>query len=133
MLKKRTKYIIGFLIIMGALVSLISTTFQSSLQYYVTVAEYLNNTSKYKSRTLKVAGIAADIQTSLNADGKTVYHFNVNEEGKGLAVSYLGFVPDTFKNGAQVVVTGRMNEAGNFEATEILAKCASKYESKVRT
>lgn len=133
MLKKRTKYIIGFLIIMGALVYLISTTFQSSLQYYVTVAEYLNNTSKYKSRTLKVAGIAADIQTSLNADGKTVYNFNVNEEGKGLAVSYLGFVPDTFKNGAQVVVTGRMNEGGNFEATEILAKCASKYESKVRT
>ncbi len=45
--------------------------------------------------------------------------------------SYKGFVPDTFKEGSDVVVTGSFDDKGSFVATEILAKCASKYEAKL--
>ena len=38
-------------------------------------------------------------------------------------------VPDTFKHGAEVVVTGRVRDDGTFDASELLAKCPSKYEA----
>jgi cytochrome c-type biogenesis protein CcmE len=38
-------------------------------------------------------------------------------------------VPDTFLDDAEVVVTGRLTPEG-FMATEMTAKCPSKYEEK---
>jgi cytochrome c-type biogenesis protein CcmE len=40
--------------------------------------------------------------------------------------------PDLFKDGAEVVVEGRLvgGDRGTFEASHILAKCPSKFEAK---
>jgi cytochrome c-type biogenesis protein CcmE len=35
-----------------------------------------------------------------------------------------------FKEGGDVVVTGKLDEAGVFQATDILTKCASKYQAE---
>jgi len=49
-----------------------------------------------------------------------------------LPVIYAGLeVPDLFKDGAEVVVEGRLaSTAGTFHATNLLAKCPSKFEGK---
>ncbi len=49
----------------------------------------------------------------------------------GLPVVYASLeVPDLFKDGAEVVVEGRMTAAGgSFQATNVLAKCPSKFEA----
>ena len=44
-------------------------------------------------------------------------------------VSYRGIAPDTFTDGVDVVVEGRMGQDGTFHATTLLAKCASRYEN----
>jgi len=49
--------------------------------------------------------------------------------GKSIAVHYAGVVPDTFKDDAEVIVTGKLGANGVFEATDLLAKCPSKYEA----
>ena len=41
---------------------------------------------------------------------------------------YRGIAPDTFTDGVDVVVEGRMGQDGTFHATTLLAKCASRYE-----
>jgi len=51
-------------------------------------------------------------------DGKVTY-----------PVIYKGLVPDTFSDSADVVVEGRLDAAGTFHATTLLAKCASRYEA----
>jgi cytochrome c-type biogenesis protein CcmE len=49
-----------------------------------------------------------------------------------LAVVYASLeTPDLFKDGAEVVVEGEPG-AGAFHATNVLAKCPSKFESKAR-
>ena len=55
----------------------------------------------------------------------------LEEQGKKLPVSYVGRdpLPDTFKDGAQALVEGRVTPDGHFEAEQIQAKCASKYEA----
>ena len=49
-----------------------------------------------------------------------------------LPVVYAGLeTPDLFKDGAEVVVEGRFSPAaGAFHATNVLAKCPSKFEGK---
>jgi cytochrome c-type biogenesis protein CcmE len=42
---------------------------------------------------------------------------------------YRGIAPDTFTDGVDVVVEGRMANDGTFHATTLLAKCASRYEN----
>ena len=129
-MKKKISYLIGFCLIAGSIAFILLTSFRSSLQYYLTVSELKAAEKNYVERTLKVAGRAASIVRE-NQGTKSLYRFQVNEGGKSIPVSYRGIVPDTFKEGSEVVVTGRLMPDGSLEATEILAKCASKYEAKL--
>lgn len=53
-------------------------------------------------------------------------------KGKTMTVRYTGVVPDTFKDDAEVIVTGSLTRDGAFEAKELLAKCPSKYEAEAK-
>jgi cytochrome c-type biogenesis protein CcmE len=46
-----------------------------------------------------------------------------------LPVDFSGIIPDTFVDDADVVVEGNRRTDGVFEATTLLAKCPSKYET----
>jgi cytochrome c-type biogenesis protein CcmE len=55
-------------------------------------------------------------------------------QADGLPVLYSSLeVPDLFKDGAEVVVEGRLPAGGPdavFQATNVLAKCPSKFQAK---
>jgi cytochrome c-type biogenesis protein CcmE len=57
--------------------------------------------------------------------------FALDEEGRTLPVSYAGRdpLPDTFKEGGQALVEGKMMPDGRFVAEQVQAKCASKYQA----
>ena len=46
-----------------------------------------------------------------------------------LRVHYSGVIPDMFQPDAQVVVEGKLDDGGVFQADTLLTKCASKYGS----
>ena len=48
---------------------------------------------------------------------------------QGLPVVYAGVVPDIFRSGIQVVVEGRFDQGGTFQADRLTAKCPSKYQT----
>jgi len=53
--------------------------------------------------------------------------------GDALSVTFASLeTPDLFKDGAEVVVEGRLTDAGDFHATNVLAKCPSKFEAAGR-
>lgn len=128
--KRKLRYLIGFLVIIGALLYLLSNNFRSSLQYYVTVTELKAMEKSPDGRILKVAGKVSDIQRE-ELETTWIYRFKLTEGDESIDISYKGFVPDTFKEHADAVVTGSIAKDGTFEATHILAKCASKYEAKL--
>jgi cytochrome c-type biogenesis protein CcmE len=77
------------------------------------------------------------MRVSGNVRNGTIEHaagrvnFVLEEQGKALNVSYVGRdpLPDTFKDGAQALVEGRLAPEGHFVAEQVQAKCASKYEA----
>ena len=57
--------------------------------------------------------------------------FQVSDGRQIYPVRYRGLVPDTFTdaNDIEVVVEGRLGHDGVFHATDVLAKCGSRYEA----
>ncbi|MCB0875052.1 MAG: cytochrome c maturation protein CcmE [Solirubrobacterales bacterium] len=51
------------------------------------------------------------------------------EGGEALPVAYSGVVPDPFREGREVIVTGRLDESGTFmaEKDSLITKCPSKF------
>ena len=63
-----------------------------------------------------------------NPGGKQ-FEFRVTDGTTTYPVIYRGLAPDTFTDGVDVVVEGRLGHDGTFHATTLLAKCASRYEN----
>ena len=55
--------------------------------------------------------------------------FRVTDGSASYPVVYRGIAPDTFNDSVEVVVEGRMQHDGVIHATDVLAKCGSRYES----
>lgn len=124
----RTKFSAGAIIIIGTLVWLGWIGTAQSKSYYHTISELSSLHGAALRQTMRVSG---DV-----VDGSIVHHlgrvdFQLTEQGKTLAVSYVGNapLPDTFKGGAQALAEGKLMPDGRFVAEEVQAKCASKYQA----
>ena len=113
-------------IILCSIVYLAITGVQSNKSYYVTIGELQAMGDKAYTRHLRVAGDVAP--NSIERNG-TNARFVLKEQGHTLPVTYQGVEPppDTFKDGSQALAMGTYGRDGVFHATELQAKCASKY------
>jgi cytochrome c-type biogenesis protein CcmE len=62
------------------------------------------------------------------AGGRDI-QFRVTDGAQEFPVAFRGIAPDTFTDGVDVVLEGRLARDGTFRATTLLAKCASRYEN----
>jgi cytochrome c-type biogenesis protein CcmE len=121
-----TKFIVAALLIVGVVTWLAVSAGRQSKFYYVTISELQTMGNKAYERNLRVAG---NVQPgSINQVG-TNATFTLLEQGKTLRVSYQGAEPppDAFKDDAQALAIGRYGRDGVFHASQLQAKCASKY------
>jgi cytochrome c-type biogenesis protein CcmE len=104
------------------------TGVEQSKSYYVTIKELQRLDGRYSKR-LRVAGNV--VPGSIRREGSHV-QFQLKENDLILPVSYHGMEapPDTFKDDAQALAEGKYGRDGVFEASQLQAKCASKYAPK---
>lgn len=117
---------IVIVIVLAAIAWLAISGVQANKSYYVTIQELQAMGPKVYTRHLRVAGnvLPGSIQHSgTNAD------FVLVENANKLRVSYEGEdpPPDTFKDNSQALAIGTYGHDGVFHATQLQAKCASKY------
>jgi cytochrome c-type biogenesis protein CcmE len=127
-MKARAKFMIGSAIIVVTLVSLAYVGFTQSKTYYHTISELGSLHGVALHQRMRVSG---NVQSGSIARGAGRVDFVLEEQGKTLPIRYTGRdpLPDTFKDGAQALVEGRMTPDGHFVAEQVQAKCASKYEA----
>jgi cytochrome c-type biogenesis protein CcmE len=102
-----------------------------------TLAEF--RASGEPGRAVRVHGFVVPGSIERDVEGKQVL-FRVQESAPHAGGSAEGAMPviyasletpDLFKDGAEVVVEGRLSApAGTFHATNVLAKCPSKFEGQ---
>jgi cytochrome c-type biogenesis protein CcmE len=120
------KFIIAGALVVGVIVWLAVSAGSQAKSYYVTIAELQGMGSKAYSKNLRVAG---NVQPGSITRVGTNATFTLVELDKTIRVQYQGAEPppDTFKDDAQALAVGTYGRDGVFHATQLQAKCASKY------
>lgn len=136
---RRRRFIVAAVLLGLALVYLGYQTFANST-YSIPPSQLKVLSSDALERPVRIFGTV--VAGTIERSGKPpVLKFDVVdlvEEGAApstepaLPVVYRGAeIPDAFVDGAKVIVEGRYNSNGSFQATKLMVGCPSRYERKV--
>lgn len=128
--------LVGLLVMGGGILTLVLGSADKAAIYSVPTDELLDQRAEYASRTVRVEGMLVKGSLLYRAD-PCEYRFSIEKNGARLAVRYPHcVVPDTFRDvpdmDVEVTAEGKLTSEGHFEATQIMAKCPSKYEMRQR-
>ncbi len=118
--------VVGIVACVGFLLA-VTLSSKSGLVYYYTVSEF-RKLDGQKSGGIRINGKVEDGSIVRQKSAMDV-RFNVTDGKEALPVEYHGVIPDTFVDGADVVIEGGLRPDGTFVASNLLAKCPSKYEA----
>ncbi len=113
-----------------ALGGLFYTTLSEGTEYYKHVDEVMSDPGAWQGKRLQLHGYVVD-RSILRKPDTLEYRFQIQSNGKVVRASYTGVVPDTFKDGSEVVLKGRLDSHDSFlvDANGVMAKCPSKYQA----
>jgi cytochrome c-type biogenesis protein CcmE len=124
--KRRAKFLVGGALLAVAVPVLIvwGLSRPGAASFYVTVSEA--KAQGVASQDYRVNGTV--VPGSIQRDG-LVTTFQVTDGETDMTVTTDRPLPDTFKDSSEVVIKGDL-EGSTFVATEVLAKCPSKFKAK---
>ncbi len=123
----KKSYVIGGVMVILAMV-MAMYSFKSTLTAYVTVHE-----AKASKRPVQVAGIVAKGTARYDLKSNDLVFTLREDGGDEMKVEYDGPVPGNFDDVNKIVVIGKYEpEKQVFAAREVLVKCPTKYEGRVK-
>jgi cytochrome c-type biogenesis protein CcmE len=116
-------------VLVAAFSGLMYTSLSEGTEYYKMVDEVMTDRDAWVGKRLQLHGYV--VENSIMRKPDTLeYRFQVNN-GQVIRASYTGVIPDTFKDGSEVVLKGQLGPDGFAVAPNgVMAKCPSKYEAK---
>jgi cytochrome c-type biogenesis protein CcmE len=142
------KIILTAAVAVGGVIFFVKSTLGNTTEYKMVDDLMAADVSRYEGREMKVHGwvLAGSIKEEI-VNQQTVRTFVLQKAGKKIRVFSKGPKPDTFKDQSEVVATGRIIAAAQtkeiaeqlgvrleadathvVDATDLQAKCPSKYE-----
>lgn len=134
--KKNLGLLAGLLVMVVGIVSLFMFGFEDVEVYSMTLEKFVAQQEQYAERRVRIEGEL--VPNSLKKrDDPCEYRFQLRDADARMEVRFPQcVVPEAFQDrgqpGVMVTAEGKMKD-GHFEATSILAKCASKYDPKTHT
>jgi cytochrome c-type biogenesis protein CcmE len=128
------KFIVGAALIVGSVAFLIGEGVKETGVYFLTPAELSAKTAADPTFVdnvgFKLGGRVVPGSVRRDRSARRI-DFKVSDGVKTYPVTYHGLVPDTFTDASdiEVVVEGRLGGDGVIRATDVLAKCGSRYEA----
>ena len=123
---KRTKLLLGAIIMVAALGYLIYGGIREAAVYYITPTELKANGASAADRSFRLGGVV--VPGSLKWEPQTIQlTFRLTDGKQEVAVQHTGSPPDLFKEGAGAIVEGRYANGNLFVANTILAKHSEEY------
>lgn len=152
----RTKFIVGGVLILAAMVYLVVAGTFKNAQYFVTVDELLGRQESFVGQNVRMSGVVLGDTIDYDTDTLTlrfkVAHIpdstaEIEDEGGLAEVLHEAAInpnaqtvdvvvegqpkPDLLQNEAQAIVEGKLGEDGVFYADTLLLKCPTRYEDAV--
>jgi len=134
----KPKYLLGFALIVAAIVFLIVTSMQANAQYFLTVTQLRDRGQAVVDQSVRVSGAVVFDNTVLYEvrNNEPYLEFGVVDtedqigKQKPLRIVYKGPKPDLLQAHAQAIVEGHLGADGNFYADNLLLKCPTRYEEQ---
>lgn len=131
---KNGRFLVGLVGVAAIVTYLVWTGVNETMVYYLTPTELMARVAEdpsFHEVGVKVSGMVVP-GTYQRGSGELVHRFEVHDlvdPEVSFPVVYRDVLPDTFAEDAEVVLEGRFNADGVFEATTVLTKCGSRYEA----
>ena len=133
-MKVHGRFMVGLVGVAAVVSYLVWTGVSETMVYYLTPAEL--NAKVASDPTFKEVGVKMSGQVVPGSyervQGELLHRFQVQDltdETQTFWVEYRDALPDTFTEASEVVLEGRLDDAGVFQATTLLTKCGSRYEA----
>jgi cytochrome c-type biogenesis protein CcmE len=124
--KRRRLYaVLAGLMMLGIAVALALTALRDSVVFFYSPSD-LAAKDIASGQRIRIGGLVAEGSVAKSQDGLTT-RFTVTDMKAQVPVRYSGILPDLFREGQGVVVEGRMEPGGSFQASEVLAKHDENY------
>jgi cytochrome c-type biogenesis protein CcmE len=133
-MKAGHKFILGAAVIVGSVGFLIAEGVKQTGVYFLTPTELAAKTAAdptfVENVGFKIGAVVVPGSVRRDPNGRRI-DFQVSDGTETYPVTYNGLVPDTFTDASEieVVVEGRLGRDGVIRATDVLAKCGSRYEA----
>jgi cytochrome c-type biogenesis protein CcmE len=115
---------------LGSATALALFAFRDNLVFFLAPSDVASK-APAPGRTFRLGGLVeqGSVQRTTD-DGRPAARFRVTDGGASVEVTYVGILPDLFREGQGVVTLGTMQSDGTFRASEVLAKHDETYMPK---
>jgi cytochrome c-type biogenesis protein CcmE len=133
-MRRRLLLVIPLIVAAAAIVAGVLVGMQDKGIYSKQVDELVAQKTRFLGKAVRAEGNLVH-GTLVRQDNPCEYRFRIEKNGVEVPVRFAKCtVPDTFRDvpgmDVQVTVEGELQESGTLEASQVLAKCPSKYEMK---
>ena len=129
---------IGLIAIFGLILAggvfILLSALQENTQFFYNPSDVIADEFVPASTTFKIGGLVID--GTVVKDDKLTTIFQIRDFERDMAtpitVTYTGVLPDLFREGQGVVITGQLTDRAAFEANEVLAKHDENYQPDIK-
>jgi len=121
--QKRLSVILVLGVVLALSTTLILTALRDEIVFFFSPTE-LTQRSELANQAVRIGGLVLEGSWVRAGEQNT---FGLTDGATELSVTYVGLLPDLFREGQGVVAEGRLAEDGIFYATTVLAKHDENY------
>lgn len=122
--QKRLALIGGIGVVLALAVGLILTALRDQIVFFRSPTEVVQGKVK-PGDSFRLGGLVE--KGSVNKETGQVVRFVVTDGASAVKVTFTGLLPDLFREGQGVVAEGKLDSAGQFTASNVLAKHDENY------
>lgn len=123
--KKRLTLIVLMLVGVAVGVSFALKALNENIMFFFSPADILAGKAPV-NKEFRVGGLVVEGSVARPGEGLTV-EFDLTDNDSVVKVKYTGILPDLFREGQGIIANGRLNDGGEFIASEVLAKHDENY------
>ena len=124
---KRLTFVVIAGLFIALAVGLMLSAFEENIVFFRTPGDVASGSIE-EDRRIRLGGLVEEGSVVPGADG--LVNFSITDTVDTVKVTYVGILPDLFREGQGVVMEGRLQADGSFRADEVLAKHDENYMPK---
>lgn len=123
--QRRLLWVLAGLVLVATAVTLVLRALNSNVMFFYSPSQVQAGSVPHGA-AFRLGGLVEQGSLQRSDDGMLL-KFIVTDEVQRVPVQYRGLLPDLFREGKGVVVSGKLQPGGGFQATEVLAKHDENY------